>query len=136
MKLKRYDDFLNEDLTPMAGEVEDFTEEGPEMADEVIPEPQPEMEDEVIPQPEPEMEDEQMEPEEEYQFQGSQLLDELANRLGAKVENNQINYNGKKIEYFSETRSFAIDRKPQVKKNKKGQTEPMTVDEVVSQLEK
>jgi len=129
MKLKRYDDFLNEDLTPMAGEVEDFTEEGPEvgeMADEVIPEPKPEMEDEVIPEPEPEMEDEQMEPEEEYQFQGSQLLEELANRLGAKVENNQINYNGKKIEYFSETEAFAIDRKGKYK----------TVDEVVSQLEK
>ncbi len=135
MKLKRYDDFLNEDLTPMAGEVEDFTEEGPEMEDEVIPEAEPEMEDEVIPEPQPEMEDEVI-PEEEYQFQGAQLLDELANRLGAKVENNQINYNGKKIEYFSETGSFAIDRKPQVKKNKKGQTEPMTVDEVVSQLKK
>jgi hypothetical protein len=129
MKLKRYDDFLNEDLTPMAGDVEDFTEEGPEvgeMEDEVIPEPQPEMEDEVISEPQPEMEEEMPEEEEEYQFQGAQLLDELANRLGAKVENNQINYNGKKIEYFSETEAFAIDRKGKYK----------TVDEVVSQLEK
>ncbi len=128
MKLKRYDDFLKEDLTPMVGDVEDFTEEGPEvdeMADEVIPEAEPEMEDEVIPEPEPEMEGEMPE-EEEYQFQGAQLLEELANRLGAKVENNQINYNGKKIEYFSETEAFAIDRKGKYK----------TVDEVVSQLEK
>ena len=117
MKLKRYDDFLNEDLTPMAGDVEDFTEEGPEVG---------EMEDEVIPEPQPEMEEEMPEEEEEYQFQGAQLLDELANRLGAKVENNQINYNGKKIEYFSETEAFAIDRKGKYK----------TVDEVVSQLEK
>lgn len=130
MKLKRYDDFLKEDLTPMAGDVEDFTEEGPEVEEipEVEPEMAPPIEDRTVNGllPSEEMEPEEMEPEEEYQFQGSQLLEDLANRLGVKVENNQINYNGKKIEYFSETEAFAIDRKGKYK----------TVDEVVSQLEK
>jgi hypothetical protein len=65
------------------------------------------------------------EPEEEYEFQGEKMLQDLANRLGSKVENNMINYNGKKIEFYSETEAFAIDRKGKYK----------TVDEVISKLE-
>ena len=53
------------------------------------------------------------------------MLKELADRLGAEVENNMINYNGKKIEFFSETEAFAIDRKGKYK----------TADEVISKLE-
>jgi HD superfamily phosphodiesterase len=65
------------------------------------------------------------EPEEEYEFQGEKMLQELANRLGSEVENNMINYNGKKIEFYSETEAFAIDRKGKYK----------NVDEVISKLE-
>jgi hypothetical protein len=53
-------------------------------------------------------------------------MKELADKLGVKVENNSINFDGKKIEYFSETGAFAIDRKGKYK----------TSDEVVDKLTK
>ena len=124
MKLKRYDQYINEDLTDMRPEMEI-----PEMEEEM---PGTEMEEETVAGDSnvPPMNTEADEivdenPEEEYEFQGEKMLDELANRLGVKVENNMINYNGKKIEFFSETEAFAIDRKGKYK----------TIDEVISKLE-
>ena len=64
--------------------------------------------------------------EEEYEYEGTKLMKELADKLGVKVENNFINFDGKKIEYFSETGAFAIDRKGKYK----------TADEVVDKLTK
>ena len=124
MKLKRYDQYINEDLTDMRPEMEI-----PEMEEEM---PGAQMEEETVDGDSnvPPMNTEADEivdedPEEEYEFQGEKMLDELANRLGVKVENNMINYNGKKIEFFSETEAFAIDRKGKYK----------TIDEVISKLE-
>lgn len=124
MKLKRYDQYINEDLTDMRPEMEI-----PEMEEEM---PGAQMEEETVDGDSnvPPMNTEADEivdedPEEEYEFQGEKMLDELANRLGVKVENNMINYNGKKIEFFSETEAFAIDRKGKYK----------TANEVISKLE-
>ena len=124
MKLKRYDQYINEDLTDMRPEMEI-----PEMEEEM---PGAEMEEETVDGDSnvPPMNTEADEivdedPEEEYEFQGEKMLDELANRLGVKVENNMINYNGKKIEFFSETEAIAIDRKGKYK----------TANEVISKLE-
>lgn len=64
--------------------------------------------------------------EEEYEYEGTKLMKELADKLGAKVENNSINFDGKKIEYFSETGAFAIDKKGKYK----------TIDEVFNKLTK
>jgi len=119
MKLKRYDQYINEDLTPMNPEME--SPEMPEM------EEMPEVgEGDDVPPTNNNTEMAMMEePEEEYEFQGEKMLQELADRLGAKVENNTINYNGKKIEFYSETEAFAIDRKGKYK----------TIDEVITKLE-
>lgn len=118
MKLKRYDQYINEDLTPMSLDAEIEMPEMEEMEEETGDSEVPPMNmDTEISMNE--------EPEEEYEFQGEKMLKELADRLGAKVENNMINYNGKKIEFFSETEAFAIDRKGKYK----------TADEVISKLE-
>jgi hypothetical protein len=123
MKLKRYDQYINEDLTPdringlsLDDEMEIPAEEtGAEETGDVDVTP-------MNTDAEVAMDEE---PEEEYEFQGEKMLQELANRLGSEVENNMINYNGKKIEFYSETEAFAIDRKGKYK----------TVDEVISKLE-
>lgn len=49
--------------------------------------------------------------EEEGDYKGQILMSELADKLGAKIENNAINYNGKKINFFSEDEKFHIDKK-------------------------
>lgn len=125
MKLKRYDQYINEDLTDMRPDMEipEMEEEisGAEMEEETVAgdsnvSPMNTEADEIVDE----------DPEEEYEFQGEKMLQDLANRLGVKVENNVINYNGKKIEFFSETEAFAIDRKGKYK----------TADEVISKLEK
>jgi len=127
MKLKRYDQYINEDLTPMNPEME--SPEMPEMESPEMPEMEkmPEVgEGDDVPPVNDDTEVAMMEePEEEYEFQGEKMLQELADRLGAKVENNTINYNGKKIEFYSETEAFAIDRKGKYK----------TIDEVITKLE-
>ena len=123
MKLKRYDQYINEDLTPdringlsLDDEMEIPAEEtGAEETGDVDVTP-------MNTDAEVAMDEE---PEEEYEFQGEKMLQELANRLGSEVENNMINYNGKKIEFYSETEAFAIDRKGKYK----------NVDEVISKLE-
>jgi hypothetical protein len=52
-------------------------------------------------------------PEEEGgEYQGQILLNQLANELGTEVEDgSSINYEGKKINYFSETEKFHVDNK-------------------------
>ena len=52
-------------------------------------------------------------PEEEGgEYQGQILLNQLANELGTEVsEDGSINYNGKKINFFSETEKFHVDNK-------------------------
>ena len=52
-------------------------------------------------------------PEEEGgEYQGQMLLNQLANELGTEVgEDGSINYEGKKINFFSETEKFHVDNK-------------------------
>jgi hypothetical protein len=52
-------------------------------------------------------------PEEEGgEYQGQILLNQLANELGTEVEaDGSINYEGKKINFFSETEKFHVDNK-------------------------
>jgi hypothetical protein len=55
--------------------------------------------------------DESQEEEEGNQYLGNKMLKELANKLGTSVTNNSINYKGKKINFFSETEMYHVDRK-------------------------
>ncbi len=50
------------------------------------------------------------EEEEGHEYKGSQLMHDLASKLGSEVINNQINYNGQTINYYSETEKFHIGR--------------------------
>lgn len=52
-------------------------------------------------------------PEEEGgEYQGQYLLNQLANELGTEVEaDGSINYEGKKINFYSETEKFHVDNK-------------------------
>ena len=128
MKLKKYNQYIKEDLTPMSAEAEN------DMTGEIEGERKVGQDDELMDDastpPGNNMNDVQGEEgegeEEEYEYEGTKLMKELADKLGAKVENNFINFDGKKIEYFSETGAFAIDRKGKYK----------TADEVVDKLTK
>lgn len=55
-------------------------------------------------------EEEEGEGQESYEYKGSLLLQELADKLGAEVSDNQINYNGKTINFYSETERFHIGK--------------------------
>lgn len=134
MKLKKYNQYIKEDLTPMSAEAEnDMTGEieGERKVgqDELMDDELMDYDgDDASTPPGNNMNDDQeeSEEEEEYEYEGTKLMKELADKLGAKVENNSINFDGKKIEYFSETGAFAIDRKGKYK----------TADEVVDKLTK
>jgi hypothetical protein len=128
MKLKKYNQYIKEDLTPMSAEAEnDMTGE---IEGEIVGQDDEFMDydgDDASTLPGNNMNDTEGEgEEEEYEYEGTKLMKELADKLGVKVENNSINFDGKKIEYFSETGAFAIDRKGKYK----------TADEVVDKLTK
>lgn len=132
MKLKRYNDYVNEDLQPMMDQEEeiltpemDEVDNDMDMDDEVL-----NSEDDLLDSDEEtyignHMDDEEMGEEEGYEYKGTLLMKELADRLGSKVVNNSIDYNGKKINYFSETEAFHVDK-----------MKFETVDEVVDYLTK
>ena len=94
--IKRYNEFVNGKVN------EDF-----ETIDPMIEEPIADTESEVEEAPVAEL------PEEEGgEYQGQMLLNQLANELGTEVsEDGSINYEGKKINFFSETEKFHVDNK-------------------------
>lgn len=51
------------------------------------------------------------EEEEGGQYIGQRMISELADKLGAEVIDNAVVYNGKKINFFSETEMFHVDGK-------------------------
>lgn len=131
MKLKRYNDYVKEDLQPMIDQKEILSSEMDEidndmdMDDEVL-----NSEDDLLDSDEEtyignHMDDEEMGEGEGHEYKGTLLMKELADRLGSKVVNNSIDYNGKKINYFSETEAFHVDK-----------MKFETVDEVVDYLTK
>ena len=126
MKLKKYNQYIKEDLTPMSAEAEnDMT--GEIEGERKVGQDELMDDDDASTLPGNNMNgDQEGGEEEEYEYEGTKLMKELADKLGAKVENNSINFDGKKIEYFSETGAFAIDRKGKYK----------TSDEVVDKLTK
>ena len=48
--------------------------------------------------------------EEGQEYEGTKLMQELASKLGTEVVDNQIDYEGKTINYYSETEKFHIGR--------------------------
>jgi len=114
MKLKKYNEYVKEELTPMAGELEplEVENEMPELDSELeVDQDENEMPDS--------MSDSDMGTEEEegHEYEGTKLMSELAQKLGTKITDNSIVYKkekndlGKKINFFSETESFHVDNK-------------------------
>jgi hypothetical protein len=105
MRLKKYTDYVKENIEL------DY----PEVEDEVIQNDIEDYEESDIEEVE----------EEGHQYEGTVLMNELAERLGTKVVNNTIEYDGQKINFYSETEAFHV-----------GKNKFDTVDEVIDFLTK
>ena len=109
MKIVRnFNDFvkkrINEDVDP----IENPTVGTPELEVGMEATEDAEVEDQsnLIDEPE-----ESYEEEESGEYEGTTKLKKLAETLGAELTNNEINYEGHKINWFSETEAFHVDRK-------------------------
>jgi len=122
MRLKKYNQYVKEDLEPMLGEVEGDI--NTEMEND-INNFEDVFEDEENFNKDSFEEEDELEEEEGDEYKGTLLLKELAERLGSEVVNNTIEFNGQKINYYSETEAFHV-----------GKMKFDTVDEVVDYLTK
>lgn len=114
--IRKYDDFvksknINEDIEPMiTPEVsETETEPGFESTEEIEDEDTSNLvdsEEDVMPESESEGEEE----EESGEYEGTLLMKQLADMLGTEVKNNEIDYEGQKIHFYSETEMFHIGK--------------------------
>jgi hypothetical protein len=113
MKLKKYNEYVKEDLTPMSVKSEPLEVEN-DMTGEIEGERRVGQDDEFMDYASTlignNMNDDQEE-EEGHEYEGTKLMSELAQKLGTEITNNSIDYNGKKINFFSETESFHVDKK-------------------------
>ena len=106
MKLKKYNEYVKEELTPMAGELEEM----PEVSDI-----DSELDTELNSEEPSEMNVVSTEEEEEGNdasaWKGDQLLQQFAEIMGAEVVENQVSINGDVVTFAPETETFLINRK-------------------------
>lgn len=117
-KLKRYEDFIKESeetfKTPEASEFEDDS-----LEDDIDSDVDMDAEDSIIDEDDDiselrdeigeDIEDDDIE-EEEGEYIGTKLLNELAEKLGVEVVDNKIEYNDMEINFYSEDEKFHIGR--------------------------
>ena len=110
MKLKKYNEYVKEELTPMAGELEETDLEMPEVSDI-----DSELDTELNSEEPSEMNVVSTEEEEEGNdasaWKGDQLLQQFAEIMGAEVVENQVSINGDVVTFAPETETFLINRK-------------------------
>jgi hypothetical protein len=109
MKLvRKFNDFVKNRINENIEPIENPTEKSPELKAGIDATLDAEAKDQsnLIDRPESSYEEE-----ESGEYEGTKLMNELAEMLGTKVTNNEINYNGHKIHYYSETEAFHVDRK-------------------------
>ena len=110
MKLKKYNEYVKEELTPMAGELEETDLEMPEVSDI-----DSELDTELSSEEPSEMDVVSTEEEEEGNdasaWKGDQLLQQFAEIMGAEVVDNQVSIDGNVITFAPETETFLINRK-------------------------
>lgn len=101
--IKRYNQFVSGKVNEEFDMNSDMENEAPFVEEPIVDTETSEVEE----APEAEL------PEEEGgEYQGQMLLNQLANELGTEVsEDGSINYEGKKINFFSETEKFHVDGK-------------------------
>lgn len=128
MKLKRYSEYVNEELTPMAGAVQNpDVEEAP-----IVAPPDTDTQPMTRPWtpiptrlPEPGTEEQPIgmtgEEEEGDSFIGDDLLKEFAELVGAKVNNGIVSVGDKQVSFASETNTFVISTEE--KKNRNTRTD-------------
>jgi hypothetical protein len=106
MKLKKYNEYVKEELTPMVGELESETENLPTVdsndtnAIEVEPVENTDM-----------VHGEEEEGHEVDSWNGDKLLQQFAEMIGSEVVNNEVNVNGQVVTFAPETNTFLINRK-------------------------
>jgi hypothetical protein len=103
--ISKYDDFvksksINEDIEPMV------TPESSELENREGFESTKELEDNDASNIVDNFEEE----EESGEYEGTIKMKKLAKMLGTEVFNNEINYNGQKINYYSETEMFHVGK--------------------------
>lgn len=110
MKLKKYNEYVKEELTPMAGELEETNLEMPEVSDM-----DSELDTELDSEEPSEMNVISTEEEEEGNdasaWKGDQLLQQFAEIMGAEVVENQVSINGDVVTFAPETETFLVNRK-------------------------
>ena len=109
--IRKYDDFvksksINEDIEPLVTPDFSESEEGFERTEE--------LEDDdasnIVDSEEDLGVDDYEEEEESGEYQGTVLMKKLSDMLGVEFTNNEIDYNGQKINYYSETEMFHIGK--------------------------
>lgn len=122
-KLKRYEDFIKESeetfKTPETSEFDDEQFDEVDFEDDIDSDMQIDAEDSIIDDDddvselrdeiEDDIENDEIE-EEEGEYIGTKLLNELAEKLGVEVVDNKIEYNGMEINFYSEDEKFHIGR--------------------------
>ena len=103
--LKKFNQFINEDVDNEFDKSDMITE----LEDDAVIDDSLASEEEFSNEADDDFSDEVEETEEESgQYIGTKLMNELATKLGTKVVNNAIDYEGKKINYYSETEAFHV----------------------------
>ena len=105
MRLKKSNEYVNEELTPMSGELDNVSTEIP-MIDELD-----ETTLEETPMKETQFGSEEEEGQDVDSWKGDQLLQQFAEMMGSEVDNNQVDIDGQIVTFAPETNTFLINRK-------------------------
>jgi hypothetical protein len=106
--VRKFNEFVKKRINENVDSMENPYDMSPELETGMDATRDAEMDDQsnLIDEPEKNFEEEE---EEEDEYKGNQLMNELADILGVEVINNQIDYNGHEIHFYSETENFHID---------------------------
>ncbi len=107
MKLKKYNEYVKEELTPMMGELEETDLETPEVSDMESDLDTEVPSEEVINTPT----EEEEEGSDVDNWKGDQLLQQFAELMGVEVVDNHVNIDGHVVTFAPETETFLINRK-------------------------
>jgi len=121
VKGKVNEEFVMAEPRPGTTEVSPGTIEKPGVMPSI---PTPIRKDRTSPVPAPAKAELEPMEEEGSEYIGGQMLQNLADSLGTEVVDNSVEYNGKKVNFYSETEMFHVDKK-----------KFKTVEEVVDYLE-
>lgn len=117
--LKKFDSYIKEDLEMMAEPATKPSTTPTPATPTVEPGTKPERRDRPTPirrdrpavEPDPQAKMKMDATEEEGTYIGAEMLQNLADALGTEVMDNAVEYEGKKVNFYSETEKFHVDKK-------------------------